>query len=308
MVLLRAPEVRAELNLAADQAQAIDLAIAAASAELWRVRDYPADKIGEPARQAADRFDEALRNGLRPAQRERLEQLTMRSQGWPAICSPAAVARLKLTGEQIGRIETVLRAHVEQAGGGDLDSARQSEILSVLTESQRRQIPRLLGKPFDLQRIRQQFVAAPELRDIAGWINGPPVRLADLRGKVVALHFFTHGCINCIHNYPTYQAWHRELPADHFVLLGVHTPEGEGEAERDPERIRAAATKAELLFPIAIDNQRSTWNDWGNHIWPAVYLIDKQGYVRSWWYGELKWEGAEGDRLLRTQTEQLIAE
>ena len=34
-------------------------------------------------------------------------------------------------------------------------------------------------------------------------------------------------------------------------------------------------------------------------MWPSVYLIDKHGYVRYWWLGELNWEGAEGEKILR---------
>ena len=43
-------------------------------------------------------------------------------------------------------------------------------------------------------------------------------------------------------------------------------------------------------------------------MWPSVYLIDKQGYVRYWWYGELNWQGAEGEKLLRKRISELIAE
>lgn len=43
-------------------------------------------------------------------------------------------------------------------------------------------------------------------------------------------------------------------------------------------------------------------------MWPSVYLIDKQGYVRYWWFGELNWQGAEGEKMLRRRIEELLAE
>ena len=50
--------------------------------------------------------------------------------------------------------------------------------------------------------------AAPEFTGIANWLNGPPQRLSDLRGKVVLVEFWTYSCINCIHVLPYVKQWH----------------------------------------------------------------------------------------------------
>jgi peroxiredoxin len=89
-------------------------------------------------------------------------------------------------------------------------------------------------------------------------------------------------------------------------VIGVHTPETS--RERDIGNVRRDAREAGLTFPILADNDKKNWNTWGNSMWPSVYLIDKQGDIRYWWYGELNWQGAEGERLLRNRIEQLIAE
>jgi hypothetical protein len=57
-----------------------------------------------------------------------------------------------------------------------------------------------------------------------------------------------------------------------------------------------------------IDNGHQNWNAWGNSMWPTVYLIDKQGYARYWWLGELNWEGNEGEKIFRGRIEELLAE
>ena len=57
-----------------------------------------------------------------------------------------------------------------------------------------------------------------------------------------------------------------------------------------------------------MDLHAETWKAWGNSVWPAVYLIDRHGDVRYWWTGELKWKGAEGDKLMLAHIKQLIAE
>jgi hypothetical protein len=74
------------------------------------------------------------------------------------------------------------------------------------------------------------------------------------------------------------------------------------------ESIHRKAQHAGLNFPIAVDGDRKNWNAWSNTIWPAVYVIDKQGFVRYWWYGELNWQGTDGEKYLRRKIEELIAE
>jgi hypothetical protein len=86
----------------------------------------------------------------------------------------------------------------------------------------------------------------------------------------------------------------------------VHTPESEG--EHNVQTVQQKVGEAKFEFPILIDNERRNWNVWGNSMWPSVYLIDKRGYVRYWWLGELNWEGAEGEKMLRGRIEELLAE
>lgn len=72
--------------------------------------------------------------------------------------------------------------------------------------------------------------------------------------------------------------------------------------------MRENAKKQQLDFPIVIDNDKATWNAWGNSMWPSVYLIDKQGYLRSWWYGEMDWKGLDGHKQMKKRIAELLAE
>ena len=101
----------------------------------------------------------------------------------------------------------------------------EKQVMASLTDKQRLLLPDVLGPAFDFSRVRQIGVKAPEIRGIEGWVNSRPIKLADLRGKVVVLHFWTFGCINCIHNLPVYKTWYDELPRDKVVIVGIHTPE-----------------------------------------------------------------------------------
>lgn len=63
---------------------------------------------------------------------------------------------------------------------------------------------------------------APELDGALTWINSPPLRLADVRGKVVSLDFFDYSCVNCIRTFPYLKEWLHRYAADGLVIIGVH--------------------------------------------------------------------------------------
>ena len=67
-------------------------------------------------------------------------------------------------------------------------------------------------------------------------------------------------------------------------------------------------TKDGFTFPILADIEKNNWQAWGNSMWPSVYVLDKQGYIREFWPGELRWEGATGDKYLQQQIEKLMKE
>ena len=91
-----------------------------------------------------------------------------------------------------------------------------------------------------------------------------------------------------------------------MTIIGVHTPETD--AERDPAQLRASLEKHGLEFPVVIDNGKHAWTAWYNRVWPSVYLVDRRGNVRYWWYGELDWKGAGGQKIARQRIEQLLHE
>ena len=145
--------------------------------------------------------------------------------------------------------------------------------------------------------------AAPEFKEAAAWINSKPLKLADQKGKVVVVHFWTHTCSNCIANYPHYRAWAEKFKAEPYLMVGIHTPEFA--SDKIVASIKAAAERKKLKFPILVDNDHANWQAWKNRYWPAVYLVDKAGKVRKKWEGEL---GAEGFEELTADLETLLAE
>jgi cytochrome c biogenesis protein CcdA/thiol-disulfide isomerase/thioredoxin len=128
---------------------------------------------------------------------------------------------------------------------------------------------------------------APNFTGITAWLNTPggkPLSLPALRGKVVLVDFWTYSCINCQRTLPHIEAWYREYAKDGLVVVGVHTPEFA--FEHVVSNVRAQAAALGVKYPVAIDDNYATWTAYDNQYWPADYLIDAQGNVRSVHFGE----------------------
>lgn len=118
---------------------------------------------------------------------------------------------------------------------------------------------------------------APELTNIGAWINSEPLTMESLRGKVVLVDFWTYSCINCQRTQPYLNAWYDKYEKDGLVIIGVHAPEFA--FEKVESNVREASKKEGIKYPIALDNDFKTWNAYGNHYWPAKYLIDQKGNI-----------------------------
>lgn len=125
---------------------------------------------------------------------------------------------------------------------------------------------------------------APELSGIKEWINSSPLTLAELRGKVVLIDFWTYSCINCLKTLPYLKKWDQEYRKDGLVIIGVHTPEFE--FEKDYSNVKKAVERLEINYPVALDNDYRTWNAFHNHYWPAHFLINQQGIINMEHFGE----------------------
>jgi thiol-disulfide isomerase/thioredoxin len=135
-----------------------------------------------------------------------------------------------------------------------------------------------------VQIDKSQFKLAPELAKISGHVNTEELSLADLRGKVVLVDFWTYSCINCIRTIPYLNAWHEKYADQGLVIVGVHTPEFEFEKNHD--NVVAAVEKFGIEYPVVQDNDKGTWREYENRYWPRKYLIDDEGYIRYDHIGE----------------------
>ena len=150
--------------------------------------------------------------------------------------------------------------------------------------------PSLGAGPFASQPIEAgaplpMLAVAPPFTDISAWINSKSLSLeTDLKGKVVLVDFWTYSCINCIRTLPFLKDWYKKYQDKGFVIVGVHTPEFE--FEKKEANVANAVKRFGITYPVALDNQYGTWQAYNNLYWPAHYLIDQNGEVRAFHFGE----------------------
>ena len=143
-----------------------------------------------------------------------------------------------------------------------------------------------------------ETIYAPAI-DGGEWIQHGPVNLRDLRGKSVALiDFWDYTCVNCIRTLPYVAQWHRRYARHGLVTIGVHAPEFS--FARDHANVRAAIERFGLEYPIVLDNDYAIWRAYSNRCWPAKYLVDAQGRLRYYHFGEGLYQETEAEiqRLL----------
>jgi thiol-disulfide isomerase/thioredoxin len=131
----------------------------------------------------------------------------------------------------------------------------------------------------------------PSLGGATEWLNSPPLTAAGLRGSVVLVDFWTYTCINWLRTLPYVRAWAKKYKDQGLVVIGVHTPEFEFEA--NVENVRRAAKDMSVDYPIAIDSDYAIWSAFDNHYWPALYFVDAQGHIRHHRFGEGDYEQSE---------------
>jgi hypothetical protein len=143
---------------------------------------------------------------LTAEQSRRLEQIQWWTLGMRAFFRDDFVEKLSLSDSQRDSIrETVRQAQeaINQLGQSSdrpraeveeearsVRSKEQQAVTSTLNARQQQQWIALLGKRIDVSRLGRVRFKAPELQPTDQWIHSPPLSLRQLKGKVVALHFY----------------------------------------------------------------------------------------------------------------------
>jgi peroxiredoxin len=323
--LIHEPAVEQELRLSPAKSREFRGLLDEFDARFFPLRNRPQEEAAKGVEESLAALTAKLQSLLSDAQFRRLIEIQTRQQGTSALLRPGLTSLMDYTSQQKERLEQVIsetlaktRELEQRAASGEpreplekqYAALKQDELKTVtgiLSPSQKSIWQKSLGRDFDLTKLGHARFKAPELVDSGEWLNSEkPLTLDALAGKVVVVHFYAFGCINCIRNFPTYVDWQERFRDRDVVIIGIHTPETA--AEQESALVREKASEARFTFPVLIDREKANWNAWGNSMWPSVYLIDKRGYLRHFWPGELKWQGATGDEWMQAQIETLLSE
>jgi thiol-disulfide isomerase/thioredoxin len=170
-------------------------------------------------------------------------------------------------------------------------SIRSNVLLAVAAVAASAAVLTFAAPPMGGDTPASEVQPAPEFQNIDTWLNSQPLKLQELRGKVVLVDFWTYTCINCLNHLPYVKEWNEKYKDKGLVVVGVHTPEFA--YEKSTKNVQDAIQRLQIKHAVAQDNHYATWKAFKNQYWPAVYLIDKQGRVVYSHFGEGSYSATE---------------
>jgi hypothetical protein len=209
--LVRDVLVHDELGLTTRQRQAVKALNDELDGALWSMRNKSPQHITQTLRATTEKSRERLASILTRQQQQRLTQIELWTLGMKSLLRDDVAEKLNLSEKQAEQIRETLRETQDainelskrlQAGESresleqearTLRTAEQKEIVATLTSRQRREWLAILGEQIDASQLGRVKFRAPELDGRDGWINSPPLTIQQLKGKVVALHFYAFG-------------------------------------------------------------------------------------------------------------------
>jgi len=128
---------------------------------------------------------------------------------------------------------------------------------------------------------------APSLRgraakDFPLTLDGKPVHLSDLRGKVVVLNFWATWCPPCMDEAPSLNQLQQQIAPQGGVVLGVSVDDDASAYDNFLESYK-------ITFPTYRDPSGQIAVDYGTSMFPETYIIDRHGRFDRKIIGKQDW-------------------
>jgi thiol-disulfide isomerase/thioredoxin len=180
-----------------------------------------------------------------------------------------------------------------------LKAGRRGEALGVIQEMRglavsipsarlyRNATAMLLGQDAELDAPTPpagHYPAAPPEIEVTEWIDQAPVKVADLRGKVVLLDFWATWCGPCRATIPKLNALHKKYKDRGLVILGLTEYYGDIEGRavtpaQELEHVRRYKRKNNMAYGVGV-SRVDNGDPYGVVSIPTAVLIDRRGRVR----------------------------
>ncbi len=126
-------------------------------------------------------------------------------------------------------------------------------------------------------------------------LDGQPLRMADLKGKVVLVNFWATTCTTCVKEMPRMvDTWRKYAPRG-YEMVAVAMPYD------NPDWVKDYTRRTGLPVTVAIDRNGNAAKAFGDvRLTPTSYLIDRKGRIVVQYLGEPGWDAlhARIERLL----------
>ncbi len=132
-----------------------------------------------------------------------------------------------------------------------------------------------------------EAVEAPDftLKDV----GGKPVRLKELRGKLVFLNFFATWCGPCRDEIPSMEQLHRAYDGKGLMFLAVDVREG-------AKAVRAFLGELRVSFAAVLDDDGSVSQEYGVRALPVSFLVGRDGMILWRAIGAREWNTPQARR------------
>ena len=175
---------------------------------IWSMRNKSAEHIDQTLLRSTQTAKDGLSSVLSAQQLKRIDEIQLWVLGMKAFLRDDFAARLELNDDQRRKIsktmqethKSITRLNQDLQDGESSKELRkraqqlrvdeQKEILSIISDTQKKRWVAALGRRIEVSKLGRVRFKAPQLQTEDGWINSQPLTLEQLKGKVIALHFY----------------------------------------------------------------------------------------------------------------------
>lgn len=161
--------------------------------------------------------------------------------------------------------------------------------------------------PLGAQEVVKIRGTAPSFPPAGKWVGSTrPLRIEEMRGKVVIVHFWHEGSKICKLNSVVLKEWVSRYDPAALTVIGIHGPDYVNNPELPA--IEKQAKQWAKAFPTVIDETDLSLKDWKVDQVPTLFLIDKKGQLRYSLEGQIVFKRMRGDLLLQAKIDELLKE